>query len=49
MMVWINPENITAQIGTLVLAYGVYIGNVAQYVLRTVHLGKHVAVRVRSR
>ena len=49
MMAWMNPENITAQIGTLVLAYGVYIGNVAQYVLRTVHLGKHAAVRVRSR
>jgi 3-vinyl bacteriochlorophyllide hydratase len=43
-----HPENVTAQIGTLIVAYGVYIANVAQYVLRTANLGKHVAVRVRS-
>ncbi len=44
-----HPENITAQIGTLIVAYTVYIANVAQYILRTAHMGKHVAVRVRSR
>jgi len=44
-----NPENITVQIGMLIVAYGVYIANVAQYVVRTAVLGKHVAVRVRSR
>lgn len=44
-----HPENITAQIGTLIIAYGVYIANVTQYVLRTANLGKHAAVRVRSR
>jgi 3-vinyl bacteriochlorophyllide hydratase len=44
-----HPENITAQIGTLIVAYTVYIANVAQYVLRTAHLGKRAAVRVRAR
>jgi 3-vinyl bacteriochlorophyllide hydratase len=47
-MVIAHPENLTAQIGTLLVAYTVYIGNVAQYILRTANLGKHVAVRVRS-
>ncbi len=49
VMVVAHPENLTAQIGTLIVAYGVYIANVAQYVLRTVQMGKHVPVRVRSR
>ena len=50
LMAWTHPENVTAQIGTLIVAYGVYIANVAQYVLRTANLGKHVAaVRVRAR
>jgi len=49
VMAVIHPENIVAQIGTLIMAYTVYIANVAQYVLRTANLGKHVAVRVRSR
>jgi 3-vinyl bacteriochlorophyllide hydratase len=44
-----HPENVTLQIGMLIVAYGVYIANVAQYVVRTAVLGKHVAVRVRSR
>ncbi len=48
VMAWTHPDNITAQIGTLIVAYGVYIANVAQYVLRTAHMGKHAAVRVRS-
>jgi 3-vinyl bacteriochlorophyllide hydratase len=48
-MVIAHPENVTAQIGTLIVAYGVYIANVAQYILRTANLGKHVPVRVRSR
>jgi 3-vinyl bacteriochlorophyllide hydratase len=48
-MVVAHPDNVTAQIGTLIVAYGVYIANVAQYILRTANLGKHVAVRVRSR
>jgi 3-vinyl bacteriochlorophyllide hydratase len=43
-----HPENVVAQIGTLIVAYSVYIANVAQYILRTAKLGKHVAVRVRS-
>ncbi len=44
-----HPENINAQLGTLIVAYGVYIANVAQYVLRTAHMGKHLAaIRVRS-
>jgi 3-vinyl bacteriochlorophyllide hydratase len=44
-----HPENATLQIGMLIVAYGVYIANVAQYVVRTAILGKHVAVRVHSR
>ncbi len=53
-MVLAHPQNITAQIGTLLVAYTVYIANVAQYVLRTANLhtgnvGKRVPVRVRSR
>jgi 3-vinyl bacteriochlorophyllide hydratase len=48
-MVVAHPDNVTAQIGTLIVAYGVYIANVAQYIVRTANLGKHVAIRVRSR
>jgi 3-vinyl bacteriochlorophyllide hydratase len=49
VMVVTHPDNVTAQIGTLIIAYGVYIANVAQYVARTAHLGKRAAVRVRAR
>jgi 3-vinyl bacteriochlorophyllide hydratase len=48
VMAYTHPDNITAQIGTLIVAYGVYIANVAQYVLRTANMGKHMAVRVRA-
>jgi 3-vinyl bacteriochlorophyllide hydratase len=48
MMAVTHPDNITAQVGTLIVAYGVYVANVAQYVLRTANLGKHVAVRARA-
>jgi hypothetical protein len=48
VMVVTHPDNIIAQIGTLIVAYSVYIANVTQYIFRTANLGKHVAVKVRS-
>jgi 3-vinyl bacteriochlorophyllide hydratase len=47
-MVVAHPDNLTAQVGMLIVAYSVYIFNVGQYVVRTAVLGKHVAVRVRA-
>jgi 3-vinyl bacteriochlorophyllide hydratase len=49
LMAVAHPENVSLLIGMLIVAYGVYVANVAQYVVRTAVLGKHVAVRVRSR
>lgn len=47
-MAYAHPENIPTQLGMLIVAYGVYVANVAQYVVRTAMLGKHVAVKVRT-
>jgi len=49
-MVFAHPENIGYQVSMLVMAYTVYVVNVAQYVIRTSQVSnqQRAAVRVRS-
>lgn len=47
LMAIIHPDNVVPVIGMLIMAYIVYIANVAQYVIRT-HQNSRVRVQVRA-
>ncbi len=47
-MAFAHPDNITIITGVLIMAYTVYVANVAQYILRTALLQRAQRVRVRA-